>query len=343
MRRRRSFRKVAAADHRPGALGRREVTLGTVAVVVVLLAVSLIARLRPVSGLPSLALAVGAPYIAVAGFLGLAVAFWRRRTVPVLAALLLAAAAVAVQVSWYCLGRPSRVAENVEIRVLMANINRGQVDATQFVDAAGRNADVITVAELTPEAVRRITAAGIGRNFPHSHLLPGPEAEGIGIWSRYPLSVLWERPGADFVIAARARVPGVRIPPVLAGMHLFSPVADRADNVDRWRADLGSARSRLDDLAAAAGQGSVIVGGDFNSTPDVKQFRDLLTNGYRDAVDQSGSGFAPTFPADAWYPPVITIDHVLTRRAAATSVRTITVAGTDHRLVAATVEVPAGQ
>lgn len=304
---------------------------------------SLIARAVPVSGLAHLVLAVGAPYLAVVSLIASAVVLWRRRTVVVLAAAVLAVAAVGVQVSWYWLGRAPRVGEHVEIRVLMANIDRGQVDAAQFVEAAGSNADVITVAELTPEAARRITAAGIGRDFPHAHLIPGPEAEGIGIWSRYPLTALWERPGADFVIAARARVPGVRVSPVVASMHIFSPVADGADNVGRWRSDLGSAGSRLDDLAVAAGEGAVIVGGDFNSTPDVKQFRDLLTDGYRDAVEQSGSGFAPTFPADAWYPPVITIDHVLTRRAAATSVRTISVAGSDHRLLAASVEVPTGQ
>lgn len=307
------------------------------------MAVSLIVRAVPVSGLADLVLAVGAPYVAVGSLISLGAVLWRRRTVAVLAAVILALAAVGVQVSWYWLGRAPTVGEHVEVRVLMANINRGQVDADQFVEAASNSADVITVAELTPEAVRRITTAGIGRDFPHAHLMPGPEADGIGIWSRYPLTALWERPGADFVIAARARVPGVRVPPVIASMHIASPIADRADTADRWRSDLVSAGSRLDDLAAAAGEGSVIVGGDFNSTPDVKQFRDLLTDGYRDAVEQSGSGFAPTFPADTWLPPVIAIDHVLTRRAAATSVRTIGVAGTDHRLVAATVLVSTGQ
>lgn len=328
---------------RTGPFGRCTLTTALIVVTVASLAASLIARAVPVSGWWHLVLAVGAPYVAVASLIGLAVVLWHRRTVAVLAAVLLAVAAVGVQVSWYRLGRTSNVGEHVQIRVLMANINRGQVDAAQFVEAATRDADVITVAELTPEAVRRITAAGIGREFPHSHLMPGPEAEGIGIWSRYPLTALWERPGADFILAARARVPGVRVAPVVASMHIFSPVADRSDTVKQWRSDLGRARSRLDDLATAAGEGSVIVGGDFNSTPDVRQFRDLLTNGYRDAVEQSGSGFAPTFPADAWFPPVLTIDHVLTRRAAATSVRTIGVAGSDHRLVAATVRVPTNQ
>lgn len=313
-----------------------------VGVAVVALAATSIARARPVSGMLSLVLAVGAPYVAVAAFLGLAVTFWRRRTWVVLAALLLAAAAVAVQVSWYHLGRSARVGDHVEVRVLAANIDRGRADAAQFVAAATQNADVITVAELTPEAVRRFTDAGINRTFPHSHLVPGADAEGIGIWSRYPLSVLsLPRRGGAFLPAARVRVPAVRVDPVVAAAHVISAVADGANNVDRWSAELGETKAKLADLATAAGQGAVIVGGDFNSTPDVEQFRALLTGGYRDAVEQSGSGFAPTFPADAWYPPLISIDHVLTRRAVASSVRTLTVAGTDHRLVAVRVVVPA--
>jgi len=86
--------------------------------------------------------------------------------------------------------------------------------------------------------------------------------------------------------------------------------------------------------------GAVIISGDYNSTPDMRQFRDLLTNGYRDAVEQTGSGYAPTFKADSWLPPVITIDHVLTRNAAASSIKTVKITGTDHRALLATIRVP---
>ena len=48
--------------------------------------------------------------------------------------------------------------------------------------------------------------------------------------------------------------------------------------------------------AGVAGRGDIVgdrpveVGGDYNSTPDMRQFRDLLTNGYGDAVEQSRPG-----------------------------------------------------
>jgi endonuclease/exonuclease/phosphatase (EEP) superfamily protein YafD len=103
---------------------------------------------------------------------------------------------------------------------------------------------------------------------------------------------------------------------------------------------MAGAKVQLDNFARTAGAAAVIIGGDYNSTPDMRQFRDLLTNGYRDAVEQSGSGFAPTFPSNRKFPPVITIDHVLTRNATAESVRTIEVPGSDHRALLATVRLP---
>ena len=103
---------------------------------------------------------------------------------------------------------------------------------------------------------------------------------------------------------------------------------------------MAGAKAQLDNFALAAGPAAVIVGGDYNSTPDMRQFRDLLTNGYEDAVNQIGAGFAPTFKADSWLPPLITIDHLLTRNAQAASIKTVKITGTDHRALLATIRVP---
>ena len=54
--------------------------------------------------------------------------------------------------------------------------------------------------------------------------------------------------------------------------------------------------------AEAADPGAVAVAGDFNSTPGMRQFRDLLSNGYRDAVEQTGAGYAPTLPVTPLFP-----------------------------------------
>jgi endonuclease/exonuclease/phosphatase (EEP) superfamily protein YafD len=119
----------------------------------------------------------------------------------------------------------------------------------------------------------------------------------------------------------------------------MSPVADESNTVDDWRSGIAATKAVLDGFADA-GPAAVIIAGDFNSTPDMRQFRDLLTNGYRDAVEQTGAGFVPTFPADSWLPPALAIDHVLTRDCRATAVHAMEIAGSDHRALLATVQVP---
>ena len=138
----------------------------------------------------------------------------------------------------------------------------------------------------------------------------------------------------------RRRIRRLRIDPVVASVHIINPLAFYWTAFDEWRGGIVAAKARMEGLAEIAGVGAVIDGGDFNSTPDMRQFRDLLTNGYQDAVDQTGAGFAPTFPSYFGLPPLITIDHLLTRNAAVSSMRTIDVSGSDHRALLATVKVP---
>jgi hypothetical protein len=61
----------------------------------------------------------------------------------------------------------------------------------------------------------------------------------------------------------------------------------------------------LDGFADAAGPGSVTVAA--GAMPS----------------NRRAAGFAPTFPAHTWYPPLIAIDHELTRHFAASSTRII--------------------
>ena len=84
----------------------------------------------------------------------------------------------------------------------------------------------------------------------------------------------------------------------------------------------------------------MIVPGDFNSTLDMRPFRDLLRHGYKDAAEQAGAATAPTFPANTWLPPLIAIDHILTRRSIATSLHTVAVPGSDHLALVATIKIP---
>jgi endonuclease/exonuclease/phosphatase (EEP) superfamily protein YafD len=81
---------------------------------------------------------------------------------------------------------------------------------------------------------------------------------------------------------------------------------------------------------------AVLAPGDFNGTMDMRQFRDVLTDGYADAAHQAGMPFVATYPADR-LAPAIAIDHVLTRHATGTDITTVRVAGTDHMALIADV------
>jgi endonuclease/exonuclease/phosphatase (EEP) superfamily protein YafD len=96
-----------------------------------------------------------------------------------------------------------------------------------------------------------------------------------------------------------------------------------------WRTEIARLHTLLDRLSS---DGPVAVAGDFNATTDHAQFRALLDPGYRDAADEAGAGYLPTYPNDRWYGPVIGIDHVLIRGGlSATSAATLDLPGSDHR------------
>lgn len=320
---------------------RRSVATWLAVLAFVFCAVALFYRTQPVLSVPRLVLAVGSTLVPLAALVGLALAVLARRVVLSIIGVGLLIAAVVVQGSWYYGGRPADIGDYTALRVLSSNIQQGRVDAADFVQLASQNADVITVAELTPEAVQSITDAGIGVSFPYSHLIPGADSGGIGLWSRFPISIVSEtRHRHVNMPAARLEVPGLEYEPLVASVHITSPIAGDADNVDQWRYSMAGAKAQMNTFAAAAGPAAVIIGGDYNSTPDMRQYRDFLTNGYRDAVEQTGAGYAPTFRADTWFPPIITIDHILTRNAAVESVRTVKLKGIDHRALLATVHLP---
>lgn len=292
-------------------------------------------------GLLSLFVAVSAAYTPLLAIAGVVLAALSRRVVLSIAALLVLTATLAVQVNWYSVSRPVDVGPHTDIRVLSSNLRKGRADAASFVRLAKDNADVITVSELTPEAAQRFSRAGLEKTFPYFLLYPVPGTGGIGMWSRFPIvDAIPKKHRYPGFITARLQIPGVRLNPLVTSLHITSPLTRWGLAFNEWQIGISGTKARLDALAKAAGPAAVIVAGDFNSTPDMRQFRDLLTNGYRDAVDQTGAGFGPTFPSRSWHPPVITIDHVLTRQAAASAIRTVYIRGSDHRAVLATVQVP---
>ncbi|MBJ7336709.1 endonuclease/exonuclease/phosphatase family protein [Mycolicibacterium sp.] len=305
----------------------------------ILLAVAaLVARYVPIPGHRTLYLVVAAPYLIAAGPLALLVLLWGHRWIMAAAAACLSVALIVLQSPWYVATPPS--ANAVPIRLMTINMLYGRADPQSILAIATDEADVLMVQEFTPEAAKRMAAAGIEKTFPYEVLEPRAKAMGAGIYSRYPITDTEHITGFSMpMVSARIRVDGITPDPTVVSLHLAAPWPQA---VDGWNGDLDKLPGTLAALADKAGAGAVLVAGDFNSTIDMEPFRKLLTNGYDDSAKQAGVGRELTYPANERIPSFMGIDHILTRNAIGTSTRTVTVKGSDHRALLATVMVPTG-
>lgn len=249
------------------------------------------------------------------------------------------AVAVCVVVWTAALQAPAYVAQTVpadgsDVVVMTSNLRVGAADPQAVVRAArSHHVDVLMLEELTPEIRHALRAAGLDELFPHSVADPREYGDGTGLWSRYPLTDPNVRRDLGFsFVTARTKLP--RGETTVAALHVFGPYPQ--SKFGQWDSDM---RAYPAVLGALPGP-TVLIGGDFNATPDDVQFRSVLGNRYVDAARQAGAGYTPTWPANRWYPPLITIDHVLTEGAVARSAGTVEIPGSDHRALVVTVRIP---
>jgi endonuclease/exonuclease/phosphatase (EEP) superfamily protein YafD len=310
----------------------------TAVIGIVLLAVAAVAlavRYVPITNLVLLAVAALAPYLMFGAPVSLIVFALQRNWILAAAAAAVTLAAVAVQLPWYVRSGGTR---GVRVRVISANLRYGRADADGVVKMASDHADILAVQELTPEKAELMSLAGLDQAFPYRALRACDGPAGVGIWSRYPIAT--SEIDDDFwlgLVAAKVCIPGVPADATVVVLHLSAPWPDP---IAGWRADLARLAEKLPRLAAAC-EGAVIVAGDFNATRDLREYRNLLRDGFRDAAEQAGAGLTRTHPADVRaLPPLFAVDHLLTLRCTATAVRTLDIAGSDHRALAGVIEIP---
>jgi endonuclease/exonuclease/phosphatase (EEP) superfamily protein YafD len=280
-----------------------------------------------------LGLVAATPYVLLAAPFGALLMLIARQWIGLAVAVLVVGLCVSTQLWLYTSADPPAHADRLS--VLTANLRLGRASPADVVAAVRRHrVDVLMLEELTPVERQRLVDHGLNDLLPYHASEPRGGASGTGLWSRFPIRGVQYPAGFAFaVVTAQVDVPGLAAPVTAVALHLAGPVPDPKE----WRHDISRLPSLLHALPAA---NPVIVGGDFNATPDTSQFRHVVSRGYADAADQAGAGMTRTYPSDKWYPPLIAIDHVLCRGAAvATDVQTIQIAGTDHRALLATVAV----
>ena len=221
--------------------------------------------------------------------------------------------------------------KGVALRVMVQNLEFGRAaphDVLRAVRDGG--VDLLMTVETTPESADALRTAGIVTLLPHEAVVAAPGAQGVGVWSRYPLTAPESIPRFSLG-AVRTSMVGPGGPVTVVAVHPVAPVFDAGAAV----AEADLLRGYLGGLPGPA---PVVVGGDFNATWDHVRFRDLRGLGYTDSVSGGGDGWVRTWPTDRWFPPLIGIDHILARGVVGVGqTQTVDVARSDHRGVTATV------
>lgn len=287
----------------------------------------------PIPGHLTLYAVIAAPYLVPVALVALLLFLWGRRWFMAVVATALAVALVAPQVPWYV--RADRVAKGADVRAMTINMLFGNADPASVTAVAASSADVVMLQELTPEAVRGLTAAGIDGAFPYRAVDARPGAGGAAVYSRYPLTDVENVSGYTMaMVKARLRPTGANDDLTVLSTHFAAPWPRP---IQHWHSDFRQFSTTLAELANGAGEAPILIGGDFNATTDMRPYRDLLTNGYRDAAEQAGAGRELTYPSNMRIPPLMGIDHFVTRNAVAASAHTVDIEGTDHRALLTTV------
>lgn len=213
--------------------------------------------------------------------------------------------------------------------VLTLNLHNGEADPAVVADLAER-ADVVVLVETTRAAQTGLAARGWDDRFPYAVGDPRGEGSNTAVFSRYRLSggtLLGRSNFSQWSVAVE--IPEVGLVRLLA-VHPCNPYCGGG----RWHTEHEVVRAAV----AAHGSGPLVVAGDFNAVAEQGPMQRLHRLGLRSATDLAGAGWLPTFPTGGLLPPLLPIDHVLVNgRLTATAVTAVTVPGTDHRGLLATI------
>lgn len=282
---------------------------------------------------PLIALASFVPLLLLATGVGIVVSLVFRRWILLTASVIVVAVGSAVIAPLYVAN--GETTDGPTLRIMQANLMFGKADPTSLIDTArGRGVDVLTVQELTETLASTLRDGGLEQLLPYRYLIPDETGGGgAGIYSKYPLTDTRELDG--FGPTNLIAEVGFTTPFTLVAVH---PGPAYVTPPDVWTTELDTLRDEL--AAMADSDDPVLVSGDFNTTYQHKQFRNLLDVGYSDSADQLGSGIVPTYPTDKGIPAIVGIDHVLMRGAQAQSLDRVTIDGSDHHGLIVDVSVP---
>lgn len=209
--------------------------------------------------------------------------------------------------------------------VMTLNLQYGGADPVQVVAAArARNVDTLVLQECTPQELAALRKHGLDAVLPQQAGRARPGLRGTVVRSKHHLTLLAEHRAGIFASSPDIRVRTAVGDYRLRAVHTPAPLPDI---VSDWRTALRSLAHWRDGLPVGR---PLVMAGDFNASPSMPAFRDLA-DGLTDSSRATGAGWTRTWPHDAWLPPFVQLDHVLTRGFGVVADGTVDIAGTDHR------------
>ncbi len=284
-------------------------------------------------------LAAFTPVLIIVGVVGLLLLLAARAWLSAAGAVLVIAVGVTAQAPLYR-GADEQVSDS-DLTVMQANIYLGQADPDALVSRVrDSGVDVLTVVELTSEAVGALERAGLRQALPFVFLRPRDGGGGAGIYARAP---------AD----RRATLAWVRIVESSCATASSEPHA----HLDLCTAPIAAVSRTVVALGCRAPRVALDPLRRHRSTDHRRRCELDLRSPLLPAATVGTAGFAPAdrrrrasrigrrrdYPAGRPYPSLLALDRVLTRNGPTpTSFRRIDLPGSDHHGVLASIRLSEG-
>ena len=238
---------------------------------------------------------------------------------------------------------------DLPLRVMTSNLFKANDAYAAIAEAIlASKADLVAVQELRPPQAEALSTL-LREAYPHQELRPGRDAEGMGLFSRHPITrrEFVCRDGANPIqviqvhltdealslINIHPRIPMLQQSPAL-GFPTGLSTAERAQDIETIIA------------AAESLSTPTLILGDMNTTPYCPAFG-VLPSDWRDVHQEVGQGMGFSYPVDAAFfgfrspLPLFRIDHLFLRGAVqARSVSRGHMPGSDHRYLLADLLLP---
>lgn len=202
------------------------------------------------------------------------------------------------------------------LKILSGNMYKLSPSADEHIRIARQQQpDVLCLQELQHERAAEISAA-LGEVYPYSALRPAPEANGFGVWSRYPIreTAWWDEPGLlPWVQRVQIELPDGPIE--LYNVHLVPPTAKSTFQMGMsrsFRVREMQVRIMQQEMAARGLPAATIGDHNFSATSTAYH---LACQRLTDAWRVAGQGLPWTWPTQgfplallAWTPRLLRLD-----------------------------------